>query len=119
MWYYPGDVLAVRVHGVISHEGIVTETGRVISNSRRRGGVFEESVRDFSNGGKLVNKGGLSNLSRESVLARARSQIGRRYHALDYNCEHFVRDCYGLRPHSPQKKLAIGAALVAALAVII
>ena len=48
MWYQPGDVLAVRVHGIISHEGIVTEDGRLISNSRRLGSVQEESIRSFA-----------------------------------------------------------------------
>ena len=47
MWYHPGDVVRVRVNGVILHEGIMTEHGRVISNSRRRDGVFEESTRAF------------------------------------------------------------------------
>lgn len=118
MWYYPGDVLVVRVRGVIHHEGIVTETGRVISNSRRRGGVFEESLRTFADGKSVDNRGSLSGLSSEAVLANARARIGRRYNPISYNCEHFVRDCYGLRPHSPQKKLALGAVALAALAFI-
>lgn len=119
MWYQPGDVLAVRVKGIISHEGIVTETGRVISNSRRLGSVQEESIRTFGMGKKIINRGRLSNLSANSVLANARARIGRLYNPITYNCEHFVRECYGLRPHSPQKKLAIGAVAAAALALFI
>lgn len=118
MWYQPGDVVRVRVNGFIEHEGIMTETGRVISNSRRRGGVFEESVRDFADGRQVDHIGRLSNLSTDTVLARARAQIGRPYQAYHYNCQHFVRNCYGLRTGSPQKKLALGAAAVALLVAI-
>lgn len=118
MWYQPGDVLAVRVHGIISHEGIVTEDGRLISNSRRLGSVQEESIRTFGMGKKVINRGRLSGLSTERVLANARARIGWIYNPVSYNCEHFVRDSYGLKPHSPQKKLALGAAAVAALAII-
>ena len=119
MWYSPGDVVRVRVAGVIQHEGIMTEHGRVISNSRRRGGVFEESTRDFSGGGKIEHIGRLSNRSPGQVLAQARSCIGRGYNAYSYNCQHFVRECYGLGRSSPQKKLAVGAGILAALAAII
>lgn len=118
MWYQPGDVLRVRVSGFVEHEGIITETGRVISNSRRRGGVYEESVRDFSGGRQILNVGRLSNLAPETVIARARERLGRRYQVYQYNCQHFVRDCYGLRTESPQKKLAIGAAAIALLVAI-
>lgn len=116
MWYHAGDVLRVRVNGVILHEGIVTEHGRVISNSRRRGGVFEESARTFASGHNIINVGRLSSLPAEQVLARARARIGRPYDLVSYNCQHFVRDCYGLAPASHQKRLAVGAGLLAALA---
>ena len=119
MWYHPGDVVRVRVNGVILHEGIMTEHGRVISNSRRRGGVFEESTRDFAGGQKIQHIGRLSGLPAEQVIANARLRIGRRYDAYHYNCQHFVRECYGVGASSPQKKLLIGGGIVAALAALL
>jgi len=119
MWYRPGDVVRVRVKGIIQHEGIMTEHGRVISNSRRRGGVFEESTRDFAGNGKIEHVGVLSARPASHVIAHARSRIGCGYDAYSYNCQHFVRECYGLQQSSPQKKLAIGAGILAALAAII
>ncbi len=119
MWYRPGDIVSVRVKGGILHEGIMTETGRVISNSRRRGGVYEESVRTFTDGGKLKNHGPLNGMDSDRVLARARALIGKRYNPYSYNCEHFVSEVYGTRRSSPQKKLAIGAAALVALLIAI
>ena len=115
MWYSAGDVISVRVSALIVHEGIMTEHGRVISNSRRRGGVYEESVRAFAEGRKVRNRGALSGVNPNMVLARARSMIGRGYDPVNFNCEHFVRTCYGKSPHSPQKRLAIGTVALAAL----
>lgn len=119
MWYHAGDVVCVRVNGFIEHEGIMTETGRVISNSRRRGRVVEESSRDFAGGRKIENMGALSSLPAAQVLSNARARLGKPYNAFSYNCQHFVRDCYGLGKRSPQKKLAVGAAAIAALIAII
>lgn len=112
MWYSPGDIVSVRV-GTIRHEGIMIEHGRVICNSRRYGGVTEKSVRDFAGGRTIKNHGQLRPIDPSQVLARARSQIGRAYHPYSYNCEHFVRFCYGKSPYSPQK---IGAMSLVALA---
>lgn len=119
MWYCPGDVVSVRVKGAVRHEGIMTETGHVISNSRRKGGVFEESFRTFAEGRKVVNHGPRNGLNSDTVLARARSLKGRTYNPYTYNCEHFVREVYGERRHSPQKKIALGAAALLALIVVI
>ncbi len=118
MWYSPGDIVSVRV-GAVRHEGIMTEHGRVISNSRKNGGVFEESVRSFAEGRQIKNHGQLRPADPARVLARARSQIGRAYHPYTHNCEHFVRFCYGTSPYSPQKiggmSLVALAAAIAAL----
>lgn len=116
MWYSPGDIVSVRV-GAVRHEGIMTEHGRVISNSRRSGGVFEESLRSFAVGRRIKNHGQLRPADPKLVLAKARSQIGRAYHPYTFNCEHFVRNCYGKDPYSPQKRGALGlVALAAAIA---
>ncbi len=115
MWYQPGDVVRVRVNGFIQHEGIMTDIGRVISNSRRAGRVSEESTRAFAGGRKIEHVGRLSSMPADRVIAHARARIGDPYHAYDYNCQHFVRECYGLGRRSPQKKLALGAAALVAL----
>ena len=115
MWYREGDVVSVRVNGVIKHVGIMTEDGRVISNSRRRGGVYEESFRAFANGGKVTNHGPRANMCSKKVMARARARKGHRYNPYDYNCEHFVHESYGEPRHSPQKKIALGLVAVVAL----
>jgi len=119
MWYRAGDIVQVTVYGVIRHEGIITEHGRVISNSRRRGGVFEESLKTFSAGRKITNKGPLkrpaSSVTPMTALARARSRIGQSYDVVDDNCQHFVRWCYGVKPYSPQKRLALAGGMVLAI----
>lgn len=115
MWYNPGDIVRVRVNGFIEHEGIVTEAGRIISNSRRRGRVVEETPSEFAGGRKIEYVGRLSNMPGTRVVANARLRLGRPYDAFNYNCQHFVRECSGLRKHSPQKKIALGAAAALAL----
>jgi len=105
MWYNEGDLVKVRVSGAIVHEGIMAENGRVISNSRRRGGVYEESFREFSGGRKVVLAKPLSGLSHAQVLANARAKIGHPYHPSNYN--------YGLKAKSPQKLLFAGVAAAA------
>lgn len=119
MWYRPGDVVRVRVKGMILHEGIMTEHGRVINNSQRRGRVVEESFRDFSAGLNVKNIGPISGMPAERVLANARARLGWRYQPYSFNCQHFVRECYGLGRVSPQKRLAVGAGVVALIAAIL
>lgn len=111
----PGDVLCVTVYGGVRHEGIVTDTGTVISNSRRNGGVAEESVRDFAGLNKITNLGRLSTLDPFAAIYRARERLGRQYQPVRYNCQHFVRDCYQIKPKSAQRDLAVGALGILAL----
>lgn len=50
------------------------------------------------------------------ILERAKSVAFRRYDAVAWNCEHFVRYCHGLKPVSPQVAgtlLLAGAAVLA------
>jgi len=117
--FFPGDVLRVRVYGGVLHEGIYTDHGTVISSSRRRGGVFEETISAFSSGRPITNLGPLSDLSRHRALARARIACGKNYHVLNDNCQHFVRYCYGLKPRSHQRDLVIGLGAIAALLAIL
>lgn len=115
----PGDILRVTVYGGILHEGIVTEQGTVISNSRRNGGVVEESVRDFAGLNRITNLGRLSDTSPHQAIFRARERLGRPYRPNSYNCQHFVREIYHIKPKSPQRDLAvIGLAVLAFIAII-
>ena len=117
--HQPGDVLRVRVYGGVLHEGIYTDDGTVISSSRKRGGVFEETLQDFAGGRAVKNLGRLSDLSPHRAVARAYVALGRQYDLVNDNCQHFVRHCYGLKPKSHQRDLAvIGGAVLAVLLII-
>ncbi len=48
--FQPGDMVAIRFGMVLSHYGIVTQRGTVISNSRKNGGVVEQSLARFADG---------------------------------------------------------------------
>lgn len=119
-WLRVGSVLAVPV-GPFWHVGILSEPAgiigpRVISCSRRRGGVTEESVLEFSQGAKVFERGYPGNLPSELVLWRARSKLGTSWNLFNGNCEHFVAWCHGLEVTSPQLRAAgvfAGAALLA------
>jgi len=114
----PGDVLRVTVYGGVHHEGIVTDTGTVISNSRRYGCVTEENVRSFAGLNRITNLGQLSDCSPYSAIFYARNQLGKPYSAFNGNCQHFVRECYGLKPKSHQKNWAVaGLGLLAVFAI--
>ncbi len=101
-----GTVIGMRF-GPFEHIGIVTDTPiagvpGVISNSRARGGVCEESLAAFAEGKPFRVLGYTGSLPGDDVVRRARTMIGRRYKPLRFNCEHFVRLAHGLRARSPQ-----------------
>ena len=48
-----GDHVAVPFGIGLWHYGIVTSRGSVISNSRKHGGVTEQSLRQFANGRRI------------------------------------------------------------------
>lgn len=106
--YSVGTVLAVDFFPV-THVGIATGRGWVISNSRARGGVYEESLRDFSDGRPIRVLGHLGNLPASRVVERARSKIGERWSLFSNNCEHFVRWAHGVKVASPQLENAVKA----------
>lgn len=117
--YQLGDVLRVTVYGFVVHEGIYTDEGTIISNSRRNGRVVEESVHQFSAGRKITNVGPLSDVSPHVALAHARTRLGQKYRLHADNCQHFVRRCYRLKPKSPQAdKVVYGALLLATLVLV-
>ena len=119
MSYSIGDVLRVTVYGVVVHEGIYTDAGTVISNSRRNGLVIEESVAAFSGGKKITNIGPLSDISPHRAVAHARTRLGDKYRLLADNCQHFVRRCYQQKPKSPQRDIALLVGAVAAVLLIL
>ncbi len=116
--YNPGEILSVKWYLGIEHEGIYTDTGTVISASKRTGKVVEEDLQTFSGRRKIKNLGYPSDLPVEIVLNHARKKIGKRYNVLSDNCQHFASDCHG-RKHSHQlRSLVISTISFAALAIL-
>jgi len=104
--YTLGTVIFVKIWP-IKHYGIISgfnEFGEmlVISNSKVRGCVAEEPLREFSLGRQTVFDGYPSNCDPRDVAARARSQLGKKYDLFSDNCEHFIRWAHHLKPESPQ-----------------
>ncbi len=114
----PGDVVAVDF-GPYIHVGILSDRrdGRtteplVLSATRRRGAVAEEPISAFAQGRAVVRHGYPGALPRSTVLARARALVGRPWHLLFDNCEHFVREVHGVPRASPQIRAAAAVALI-------
>ena len=104
--YTLGTVIFVKIWP-IKHYGIISgfnEFGEVlvISNSKALGCVAEEPLMKFSMGKQSVVEGYPSNCNPSDVIARARSQVGKKYDLFSDNCEHFVRWAHHLKPESPQ-----------------
>ncbi|MBL9087783.1 MAG: hypothetical protein JNM10_11645 [Planctomycetia bacterium] len=106
--FLPGDPIAVDVFPgrVVTHVGVVSAVGpaglRVISASARRGGVFDEPLHDFAQGGVVYRPSIPRFVSRDEALARARRHLGRRYRLFSGNCEHLVYEALGHPRRSPQ-----------------
>ena len=103
------------------HWGIVTDSWKdgeqtVISCSGLRRMVVEEPMSNFRQGNSIQPRNFTSTLPVREVLVRARGKLGQRYDLLNWNCEHFVYDSFGLVKQSPQLKqlaiCAIGLALL-------
>lgn len=118
----PGGCVSVLVGGLVRHVGIVSDRlgddalPMVFSNSRRAGEVREETWSRFAGGRPVATVELEPARPRAEVLARARELLGRPYAVGSYNCEHYVRDCYGLEVHSPQVRRVgfVGLAVAAA-----
>jgi len=131
--FQPGDPIAVDVFPgrVVTHVGLVSHvpTGRdagrdaggaaggvrVISASARRGGVFEEPLADFAQGGRPYRPAIARFVPRGEALARARSFLGHRYRLFTGNCEHLVYGCLGHPRSSPQLTAWLRGAAAAAV----
>lgn len=111
-----GTIISVNV-GPYEHLGILTDQGldrhqTVISNSSRRGGVYEETIDVFTGGREMNVHGYIGSLDPNIAISRARSKIGSCYNIFHWNCEHFVRWAHGLVPESRQLKITFGIALL-------
>lgn len=89
-----GEIVSVPFGGVLSHYGVVTVSGTVISNSRIGGGVIEQSLSEFSSGRRIRRHGRSSNLHPFEVEARARRALGSGYDLTGSNCIDFTRHAH-------------------------
>lgn len=116
-----GSVVSVPVW-LFRHVGIVSDRrgadGRpmVISNSRRRGGTFEECWAEFSGGVPVTVKEARSGAQGHATVRRARSMLGAAWRPVEFNCEHFVEEACGRTRRSPQLH---GAVMISVLAVLL
>lgn len=100
--FEPGDVVAIPFGIGLSHYGLVTLRGTVISNCGRHGGVIEQSLSEFANGKRIRLCERTDHLSAVSAEARARRAIGSNYRLTESNCVHFTRWSHRQRPTSIQ-----------------
>lgn len=91
-----GEIVAVRIGTLVEHYGIYSGEGSVISASKRRLMICEESLQKFSQGRKIYSKGYPSNLQPQAVVFSAREKIGQEW-SLFNNCQHFATDCHDKR----------------------
>lgn len=100
--FEPGDVVAIPFGIGLSHYGIVTSSGTVISNSRRHGGVVEQSFNDFANGKRVRLCERTDPLSGTVAASRARRAKGWSYSLTESNCAHLSRWSHRQKPTSVQ-----------------
>ena len=109
--FEPGDMVAVRFGIGLSHYGVVTQRGTVISNSRKNNGVVEQSFFEFADGRTVRLCGRREGLDALPVEARARKALGARYSLTHSNCSHFTRWTYRRQPTAMQIASATLSAL--------
>ena len=100
--FEPGDVVSVRFAGVLRHYGVVTLSGRVLSNCRDHGGVIEQSLTDFAAGRAIKRHRNTSGLHYLEIEARARRARRMSYRLTETNCIDYVRRSHRQRPTSWQ-----------------
>lgn len=100
--FEPGDVVAIPFGIGLSHYGIVTAYGTVISNSRKHGGVIEQSIDAFANGRRIRLCERTDPLSGAIAENRARRAKGRSYRLTESNCAHLSRWSHRQKPTSIQ-----------------
>ncbi|MFP4097798.1 MAG: lecithin retinol acyltransferase family protein [Alphaproteobacteria bacterium] len=110
-----GEILSIKWHLGIEHDGIYTAKGTVIAASKRTGIVIEEDIETFSGGRKVISKGFPSALLPEMVEKNARSKLGKTYNLLGYNCQHFASECHGKKKSRQLRSIVLSIAATAAL----
>jgi len=108
-----GEIISVKWHFGVEHDGIYTSKGTVISASKRTGEVMEEDIKTFSGGKKVVSKGYPSDLPPETIEKKARSKLGKTYNLLSYNCQHFASECHGKKKSRQLRTVVLSAAALA------
>lgn len=109
----PGTVVSAQKSGGVEHFGILTEVGTIVSASKIRQAVVEETPLQFSLGAQIYVHDIRGRQRWEQTVWMARSKLGEPYRLFDRNCEHFVRFCHGLPQKSPQLAAAVGTAILA------
>ena len=110
--FEPGDVVAIPFGIGLSHYGIVTAQGTVISNSRRHGGVIEQSLTEFSDGKRIRLCERSDALDGAIAEGRARRMKGKSYRLTESNCAHLARYSHRQKPTSVQVASATARTLV-------
>ena len=110
--FEPGDVIAIPFGIGLSHYGLVTSRGTVISNSSKHGGVVEQSLSDFAKGRRIRLCERTDALDAVVAETRARRAKGSSYSLTEANCAHFTRYSRRQRPTTVQ----VASATVSALA---
>ncbi|MEL7135710.1 MAG: hypothetical protein AAGK35_09145 [Pseudomonadota bacterium] len=100
--FEPGDVVAIPFGIGLSHYGVVTAKGTVISNSRKHGGVIEQILSEFSNGRRIRLCERTDALGGAIAEMRARRRKGQSYHLTESNCAHLSRHSHRQKPTSIQ-----------------
>lgn len=111
--FQPGQTLQTPRFGY-HHKGIATDQWRegeqlVISCSGRAGKVVVERMSEFTRGRGVEPIAPPGSMPAAMVLQRARSMIGQPYSLLDFNCEHFICEAYGVPRESEQMQRALCA----------
>jgi hypothetical protein len=100
----------------VTHFGIVTESGNIISNSKLHERVVEQYLEDFAGHGGLRIVGfPTGGLPPHVAVRRARARLGSSYSLLSNNCEDFWHECYGFERQSPQRDMYLAFGMLAVL----
>lgn len=118
----PGTVISVPKPPFV-HYGIFAfdylSRPIVISNSYKHGKVVFESWEVFCSGYQPRIHPVQGNYSSSQIVERAIKRVGTPYSAVDYNCEHFVRDVYGITVKSPQLLGFLGLLLISGIGLVL
>src|SRR6185436_14895061 len=92
--------------GLYRHVGIVSGclpdgTVLVLSGSKQKRVVVEETIHEFADGQQVRNDGFDSHLPRDVVVWQFRRMLGQPWTLLGSNCEHYVAVAEGKQPSSP------------------